>query len=239
LAASTLARRPALPSDLYRGRKLPLTKINPSVIDITDVGSAFPLDFWHMLSEKQFRERAKTELRQIANQVLSVATDRDIYWRLEREIVQLNPQLRNARSAFLDLVRAAYADATAARVLRLLDGQDCAISLPRVLAQLANYPQLLHDRITERECAADQAALAQAAENLKQVSEPHFAHHERTLSALAATHRATDAAIDLTISTVKTYYWIVADSYIDLDIKHAEDPMEIFSSAWTVPALAK
>ena len=215
------------------------SKITLPVIDITDLCSVFPLDFWHMLSEKQFRERAKTELRQIANQVLSVATDRDIYWRLEREIIQPNPQLRDARSAFLDLVRAAYADATAARVLRLLDGQDSAISLPRVLAQLASYPQLLHDRITERECAADQAALAQAAANLKQVSEPHFAHHERTLSALAATHRATDAAIDLTISTVKTYYWIVADSYIDLDIHHAEDPMAIFSSAWAVAELAK
>ena len=209
------------------------------VIDITEVCSLRALDFSHMLSEKQFRERAKSELRQIANQVLSVATDRNVYWRLEREIIQPNPQLRDARSAFLDLVRGAYADATAARVLRLLDGQDSAISLPRVLGQLASYPQLLHDRITERECAADQAALAQAAENLKQVSEPHFAHHERTLSALAATHRATDAAIDLTVSTVKTYYWIVADSYIDLDIQHAEDPMAIFSSAWAMPALAK
>ena len=120
-------------------------------------------------------------------------------------------------------------------MLRLLDGQDSAISLPRVLAQLASYPQLLHDRITEQECAADLAALAQAAENLKQVSEPHFAHHERTLSALAATHRAMDAAIDLMVSTVKTYYWIVADSYIDMDMQQAEDPMEIFSSAWAVP----
>ncbi len=120
------------------------------MIDITDVGSLLALDFWHMLSEKQFRERAKSELRQIANQVLSVATDRDIYWRLEREIIQPNPQLRDARSAFLDLLRGTYADATAARVLRLLDGQDSAISLPRVLAQLANYPQLLHDRITEQ-----------------------------------------------------------------------------------------
>jgi len=192
-----------------------------------------------MLSEKQFRERTKSELRQIGSQVLSVATDRDIYWRLEREIIQPNPQLRDARSAFLDMLRGAYTDATAARVLRLLDGQDGGTSLPRVLGQLANYPQLLHDRITERECAADQAALQQAAANLKQVIEPRFAHHERTPSALAATHRALDAAIDLTISTIKTYYWIVADSYLDLDIKHAEDPMAIFHSAWAVAALAK
>jgi hypothetical protein len=192
-----------------------------------------------MLSEKQFRERAKAELRQIANQVLSVATDRDIYWRLERDIIQPNPQLSNARSAFLDLVRGAYADATAARLLRVLDGQDSAISLPRVLAQLASYPQLLQDRITESECVADQAALERTAANLKQLNQPRIAHHERTLSALASTHRELDRAIDLMISTVKTYYWIVADSYIDLDIHHSDDPMAIFSSAWAVAVLAK
>jgi hypothetical protein len=192
-----------------------------------------------MLSEKQFRERAKTELRQIANQVLSVATDRDIYWRLERDIIQPNLQLHDARSAFLDMVRAAYVDATTARVLSLLAGKDSAISLPRVLAQLANYPQLLQDRITESECAVDRVALERTAANLKQLNQSRFAHHERTLSALASTHRELDRAIDLMISTVKTYYWIVADSYIDLDIHHSDDPMAIFSSAWAVPLLAK
>lgn len=223
---------------MERASSTPL-KINPPVIDITDVGSAFPLDFLYMLSEKQFRERAKSELRQIGNQVLSLAIDRDVYGRLEREIIQPNPQLRNSRSIFLDMLRGTYADATAASVLRLLDGKDGGISLPRVLEQLANYPQLLHDRITEQECAADRAALEQAAASLKQVIEPHFAHHERTLSALAATHRELDRAIDLMISTVKTYYWIVTDSYIDLDIQYSEDPMAIFSSAWAVAALAK
>ena len=29
---------------------------------------------------------------------------------------------------------------------------------------------------------------------------------------------------------MKTYYWIVADSYIDMDMQHSEDPMAIFSS---------
>ena len=38
-----------------------------------------------MVMEKQFRERAKSELREIRNQVLSLARDRDIYWKLERD----------------------------------------------------------------------------------------------------------------------------------------------------------
>ncbi|MGA2904934.1 MAG: hypothetical protein ABSD98_13945 [Candidatus Korobacteraceae bacterium] len=192
-----------------------------------------------MLSEKQFRERAKSELRQIGNQVLSLATDRDIYWKLEREIIQPNPQLCQARSAFLDMLRGCYADAMAARALRLLEGEDGGVSLPRVLAQLAEYPQLLHDKITESELADDRGALIQAAAELKRAVAPHAGHHERTLPALASTQRELDAAIDRMIATVKTYYWIVAESHLDLDVKHSEDPLSIFQFAWATPALAK
>ena len=192
-----------------------------------------------MLSEKQFRERAKSELRQIGKQVLGLATDRDVYWKLEREIIQTNPQLCEVRSAFLDMLRGCYADAMAARVLRLVNGEDAGISLTRVLAQLANYPQLLQDKITEGEFAVDRAALERAAACLKRVTATHVGHHERTLSALASTHHQIDAALDLVIETVKTYYWIVAESYIDLDVKHSENPLAVFQFAWTVPMLTQ
>jgi predicted component of type VI protein secretion system len=192
-----------------------------------------------MLSEKQFRERAKIELRQIGSQVLSLATDRDIYWKLEREIIQPNPQLCEARSAFLDMLRGCYADALAARLLRLLRGEEGGLSLPRVLAQLAEYPQLLHGQITERELADDRAALTAAAAGLQGASAPRVGHHERTLSALAATQRELDSAIDRIISTVKTYYWIVTETHLDLDVKHPEDPLSIFQFAWATPVLAK
>jgi hypothetical protein len=192
-----------------------------------------------MLSEKQFRERAKSELRHIGNQVLSLATDRDLYWKLEREIVAPNPQLRDTRNDFLDLVRACYADAMAARILHLLNGEDGGVSLPRVLAQLAEYPEMLHDKLTPREFANDRGALERSAAQLKLAVAPHVGHHERTLSALAAVNRELDAALDLMLATVKTYYWIVADSYIDLDIKYSDNPLTVFQSAWTVPVLAR
>ncbi len=191
-----------------------------------------------MLSEKQFRERAKTELRQIGCQVLSLATDRDVYWKLEREIIEPNPQLNQARSAVLDMVRATYADGMTARVLGLLMNTQESMSLPRTLDQLSDYPQLLHDKITERELADDREALARAANNLARVVVPHIAHHERTLSALASTHRALDAAIDILVSTIQTYYWIVADAYLDMDVTYCEPPLAVFQFAWAAPALA-
>ena len=190
---------------------------------------AFALNSAHMLSEKQFRERARTELRQIGEQVLSLSTDREIYWKVEREIIAKNPRLHEERSAFLDMLRGAYAEAMSARVLRLLEDD---ASLPRILAQLGDYPQLLHDKVTDREFDDDRKALDEAAAELKRVLQPHSAHHERTLPALAPIHRALDRAVDLLSSTLKTYYWIVADSYLPMDVQYAEDPLAIFQFAW-------
>jgi hypothetical protein len=191
-----------------------------------------------MLSEKQFRERARSELREIRNQVLSLARDRDVYWKVEREIIAPNPQLHGVRNGFLDMVRAAYADAMAARVLRLLDAEDVDLSLQRVLTQLGDYPHLLHDKVSEREFADDRAELDRATANLKRVLNPHFAHHERTLSALASTHRELDEAIDMIISTLKTYYWIIAEAHLDFEVSYPEDPLAIFQFPWAKPELA-
>jgi hypothetical protein len=192
-----------------------------------------------MLSEKQFRERARSELRQAGNQLLGLATDRDIYWKVEREIIQTNPHLHDAHDAFLDMLRGNYCEAMTARALRLLDGESNAMSLPSLLAKIAEYPQLLPNKVTEREFAEDRTALERAEANLKCVIGPRIGHHERTPSALAATHRALDAAVDLMMSTVKTYYWIVADSYLDLNIAYAEDPLAIFGEAWATIAAVR
>ena len=192
-----------------------------------------------MLSEKQFRERARSELRQIGNQLKALATDRDVYWKVEREIIEHNPQLKNGRSAFLDMLRGCYIDAMTARALRLLQPGDADVSLPRVLEQIGKYPDLLHGKLTQREYADDRKGLQQAVIQVKRVSVSRAGHHERTLSALASAHRELDAALDLMLSAVKTYYWIVSDSYIDLDVSHAEDPIAVFQFAWAVPLLAK
>ena len=82
----------------------------------------------------------------------------------------------------------------------MLDAESSGLSLRRVLAQIGKYPQLLHDKVGDREFANDSAALDRAAANLKAVMDPHFSHHERTPSALASMHRALDEAIDTMIA---------------------------------------
>ncbi len=192
-----------------------------------------------MLTEKQFRERARSELRQVGEQLKGLAIDRDVYRKLESEIVEPNPQLRNDRSTFLDMLRGCYVDAMTTRLLRLLEPADGDASLPRILDQLAAYPELLHERLSPGEFADDRKALEQAVVNIKCSAVPRAAHHERTLSALATAHRELDAALDLMIASVKNYYWIVSDGYIDLDVSHEGDPMSIFQFAWATPMLAR
>jgi len=185
-----------------------------------------------MLNEKQFRDRATRELREIGNQVQSLSSDRDLYRKLETEVVPSNPRLSDSSSNFLAMVRAAHIDATTMR-LRRLYAPDANLSLRRLVAQIPGYPDLLHDKLTSKELKSDVDHLDRTATYLKEHVDPHFARHERTPAALATANRELDRALDLLIDCVKRYYWIVADSYIDLDVSYTEDPMAVFRFPWT------
>jgi hypothetical protein len=184
-----------------------------------------------MLNEKQFRDRATRELREIGKQVQSLASDRDLYNKLETEVVPSNPLLSDGNSAFLAMLRAAYIDASTMRLRRLF-APDANLSLRRLVAQIADYPDLLHDKLTGKELSSDLAELDRTATYLKEHIDPHFANHERTTAGLATANRELDKALDLLIDCVKRYYWIVADSYIDVDATHAEDPLAVFRVPW-------
>ena len=45
------------------------------------------------VSSKNFLERALVELREIRNEIIDLATDYDIYWKVQREVIQRNPRL--------------------------------------------------------------------------------------------------------------------------------------------------
>ncbi len=137
-----------------------------------------------MLNEKQFRERAARELREIGNQVSGLATDREIYRRTEGEILQPNAELGGDGNAFADMFRGAYADATTMRLRRLL-APEASLSLRRVIDQLVDYPDLLHQKVNIRELADDSGELDKMATYLKEQVEAHFLPRERTPGALA------------------------------------------------------
>lgn len=184
-----------------------------------------------MLNEKQFRERASRELREIGNQALGLITDRELYRRLESDVLEPNPDLAGNNNAFLDLIRGAYADATTMRLRRLL-APEATLSLRRTIMQLGDYAGLFHQKLNARELADDAAALDQMATHLKQQIEPHFLARERTPGALAPALRQLDGALDLFSDLLKKYYWVLCDGYLDLQAKLSGDPLEVFRSAW-------
>ena len=184
-----------------------------------------------MLNEKQFRDRATRELRTIGTQLQSVITDRELYRQLEKEVAKAKSELAEDSGAFLEFIRGAYADAATMRLRRLL-APEASLSLRRTVVQLAEYPDLLHHKVNAREIAQDASALDTMASHLKVQVEPHFMSRERTSGALAPTLRELDRALDLLTDTLKKYYWILCEGYVELDPKLAGDPLGVFRKAW-------
>lgn len=184
-----------------------------------------------MLNEKQFRDRAIRELREIGKQVQSLMIDRALYHRLQSEVIAANPQLADSSNPYLLMIRAGYTDATTMRLRRLF-APDANLSVRRLVAQVAEYPDMLHDKLTGKELSAELAELDKMAAVLKKKVDPHFSVHERTSAALATANRELDRAIDLLADCVKRYYWIVADAYIDVEPPGVDEALAIFRSAW-------
>jgi len=179
-----------------------------------------------MLNEKQFRERAARELREIGNQAQGLATDREVYQRVENEILQATPELAGNGNAFADIFRGAYIDAMTMRLRRLL-ATESSLSLRRVVDQLMDYPDLLHQKVNIRELADDSGELEKMAILLKEQVEPHFLPRERTPGALAPVLRHLNRALELVIALLQKYYWVVCDGYLDLEPKLSGDPLAV------------
>lgn len=191
----------------------------------------FSVHYSPMLNEKQFRDRAIRELREIAKQVQSLSADRDLYRKLETDVIPANPALANRSSPYLSMIRGAYTDATTMRLRRLF-APEANLSLRRLLAQISDYPDMLHDKLTGKELSADLAEFDRLGAYLKEHIDPHFSNHERTLAAVTAANRELDRAIDLLADCVKRYYWIVSESYIEVEPSYPEDPLAIFRFSW-------
>src|SRR5208283_4068910 len=199
------------PFSLMRGR--PLTRRTEEIPE-------FSVHCFLMLNEKQFRDRAIRELREIGKQVQSLTTDRDLYRKLESEVISGNSLLANTSSPYLAMIRGAYTDATTMRLRRLF-APDANLSLRRLLSQVPEYPDMLHDKLTGKELSADLTELDRLWTFLKEHIDPHFSNHERTPAAVAMANRELDRAIDFLSDCVKRYYWIVSESYIELDASYA------------------
>ena len=191
-----------------------------------------------MLSITDFKESALEQLLEIRAEIIELATDRDIYWKVQREVIQRNARLLTIRSAFFHMLNDSYAHATAARVRRLVDRDTRTISLRRLLHQLAGYPELFAHKVTPDELARDIDKLDQACVRVKDYVDQFVAHHDRSRSASAPTHRELNEAIDVLIGTFRKYYGVLAETDIDAVVSYLEQPFAIFRFPWLDPGQA-
>jgi len=190
--------------------------------------------YFLMLNEKQFRDRATRELREIGKLVQALATDRVLYRKLESDVIAANAELAHSSNPYLFMIRGSYTDAAIMRLRRLF-APDATLSLRRLIGQFSDYPEMLHDKLTGKEMAHDLGEIDKLGKILKEQLDPHFSNHERTPAALDAANRELDRAIDLLCDCVKRYYWIVSDAYIDVDPIATDNALAIFQKPWTEP----
>lgn len=183
-------------------------------------------------SSSHFRIQASQELIEIRNEILDLATDRDVYWKVQRDVIQQNTRLLMMRSPFFDMLNDAYAHATAARVRRLVDRDYRAISLRRLIEALRDYPDLLAGRMALADLEEDLAQLDKTCENVKGYVDQFVAHHDRNSSANVPTHRELNEAVDALIKTFRKYYAVINDSDIDVVVSYLEEPLSIFRFPW-------
>jgi hypothetical protein len=185
-----------------------------------------------MLSSSNFRMRAAQELNEIRNEVLDLATDRDVYWKVQREVIQQNVRLLTTRSPFLDMLNDAYAHATASRIRRLVDHDYRAVSLRRLIEELAQYPDLLAGKMSLDDLKQHLAELDGTCKKVKDYVDKFVAHHDRSRSVPVPTHRELNEAVDTLIATFRKYYALINDTDIDVVVSYLEDPLSIFRFAW-------
>jgi len=86
------------------------------------------------------------QLRHIANEIVGLIADRDLFRKLESEIVANNPQLSGVRNPVLEMLRGCYADSMSARALRLLINDGNLALLKLMLAPPSAAHQMMLDR---------------------------------------------------------------------------------------------
>jgi hypothetical protein len=187
------------------------------------------------LSTKSFLERALHELREIRKEVIDLATDHDIYWKVQHEVIQRNRRLLTIRSAFFDMLNDSYSHSAAMRVRRLVDKNSRTISLRKLLEELKKYPELLDSHVTDAELVADCVELDRVTSKVKDYVDQFIAHHDREPIAEVPFHRELNAAIELLILLLRKYYSVLAGSDIDVVVHYLEDPLTIFRFSWVEP----
>lgn len=185
-----------------------------------------------ILSTENSRMLAAQELNEIKNEIIALATDQELYRRVQHEVIQKNRRLLTMRSPFFEILKEGYAHATASRIRRLVDRDHRTVSLRKLVEQLSKYPALYEERASSGDLEDLLSQMDTTCKRIKDYVDQYVAHHDRNSSADIPTHRELNEAIDNLISIYRKCYAIVNNTDIDVVVHFGEDPLSIFRFAW-------
>lgn len=183
------------------------------------------------VSEKNFRERAACELRELMHEVRELITDHDIYWKVQH-VIQSNPRLLVDRSAFFDMMNDSFAHSAAMRVRRIVDTNHRTVSLLRLLKGLTEYPGLLKGQITVQDVESDIRGLEEATNKIKDYTDQFVAHHDMDPIADTPLNRELSRSVETIERLFRRYFNLLMGVDIDLSVNYLEDPLAIFRYSW-------
>lgn len=172
------------------------------------------------------------EIDELRNEIVDLATDRDIYWKVQHEVIQKNARLLITTSAFFDMLNNSYAHATAVRVRRLVDQRSRTLSLRRLIQDLGRCPELFLEKFSKEDLRADMALLDATCKKVKCYVDQFVAHHDRNGSAAIPTHKELNEAVDTIVSVYRRYYGLLKNTDIDPLLHYVVEPLAIFTFPW-------
>ena len=163
---------------------------------------------------------------------MELATDHDIYWKVQHEVIQKNARLLSMRSAFFDMMNNAYAHSMASRVRRLTDRDQRTLSLRTMIEWVMKHPDLWRGKLTPRDLKADLVLLDKTCNKVKKYVDQFVAHHDRNSSAAVPTHRDLNDAVDTIVDVFRRYHVLLTDSDIEPVLQYLGHPLAIFTFPW-------
>jgi hypothetical protein len=178
------------------------------------------------------RRQVIRDLNELWSEIMELATDRDIYWKVQHEVIQKNARLLSMRSAFFDIMNNAYAHSMASRVRRLVDRRQRTLSLRTLIEWVMKKPDLWHGKFTLQDLKTDLVVLDKTCTKVKRYVDQFIAHHDRSSSAAVPTHKDLNNAVDKIVDVFRRYHVLLTGSDIEPVLQYLEHPLAIFTFPW-------
>lgn len=183
-----------------------------------------------MSDQQQRLERLKQQMRLLREELISLLTDQDVYWKTQA-VIKSNARLMTMRSPFFDLFNDSFVYSTVMGLRRITERSNQVVSLLNVLCEIKQYPKIAP--------GIDFATLCEDIDKLKKLgtcvrdyADKYVAHHDRNRQPTQLTLAKVQAWTEAVQEIFHRYYATVMQSDIDLIVAYLEDPMRIFTFAW-------